>query len=336
MRGQSVTLAKAVMVTVTAIAAATAAMAGPVTEGAAPPPLDSLYIVRAFFSDNIPDSFEEVIDVTPVGEDVRLRVIRISRANFYCENRLVRAAETVVPRRSIKDVLSVDPCTLQQGGIERALNNAKPGGTPELWHDSTYVMVARCGGRERVFKFPYSIHVDDKKLQRWHPRVAALRDVAYRVPGQVFPSGSWMNDPNPDVQRALEALGDKVVPELISEKYATAFASGYLAGYKGAPPVDKRGLLPPALRDAEKYRFVKYVAPERSQIILAARIAGEVHLRVHADPATGLVTNVEIVKGLPLLRDDAARAARQWQFEPGSITTEAVDVWLNFSLDCYP
>lgn len=109
-----------------------------------------------------------------------------------------------------------------------------------------------------------------------------------------------------------------------------------LLGYKGAPPLDERGLLPPALHEAAKYRFVKYVAPERSLLMLSARISGLVRLRVHVEPTTGQVTNVDVLRGAPLLAAEATRASRLWQFERGSVTGEPLDVYLNFSMDCRP
>lgn len=328
MRGRVLALAMTAMVTATATL-----MGGGTT---AVPPLESLYVVRSFFSDNIPDGYTEVFDVAPVGEDTRLRVMRISLASPYCPNRLVRAAETVVKRRSIEDVVSANPCALQPAAVEEALKAAAPRDLYPLWHDSSHTMVARCGTEERVFNFPYSIKVDYKKLKRSHPRVADLWDVCYRIPERAFPGGtSMMNDRRPDVQRALEALGDRLLPELTSGKYRTGFNSDSLRDYKGAPPPDERGLLPPAIVGS-KYLWTRYVAPERSTIILAARVSGMVHLRIQAEPITGNVTNVEVVKGAPLLAAEAVRAARLWQLKPFSFTGEPLDVHLDFSFNCRP
>jgi hypothetical protein len=345
MRGRFVALALTAMVMATAammggVMAAGAMspempMAALVPGGAAVGPLDSLYVVRSFFSDNLADGYTEVLDVTPVGEDTRLRVMRISLASPYCPNKLVRAAETVVKRQSIKDVVSADPCALEPAAVEEALKAAAPRDAYALWHDASHTMVARCGAKERVFNFPYSIKVDYKKLKRANPRVADLWDVCYRIPARAFPRGTPMNDNRPDVQRALEALGDKLFPELMSGKYQTAFNSDSLRGYKGAPPPDERGLLPPAIVGSN-YLWTKYVAPERSPIILAARLSGMVHLRIHAEPTTGNVTNVEVVKGEPLLAAQAVRAARLWQLRPFSFTGLPLDVHLDFSLNCRP
>jgi hypothetical protein len=337
MRGRSVTLAMTAMVTMTVAIAAAMPMTGLVVGGvAAPPPLESLYIVRSFFSDNLSDAFTEVIDATPVGDDVRLRVIRISLATPNCPNKLVRAAETVISRRSLADIVFPDPCALEPAAVEKALNAAKPRVRYALWHDASHKIVARCGGEERVFAFPFPVEVNYKRLKRSNPRVAELWDVCYRLAARVFPDGTSMNDNRPDFQRALEALGDKVLPELISGKYKTAFDAESLRGYKGAPPLEERGLLPVQIHDAAKHRFAKYVAPERSPIMESLRLSGIVHLGIQADPTTGQVTNVEVVRGKALLAAEAVRAARQWQFEPGSVTGQPIDVYLNFTLDCRP
>src|SRR5688572_13652427 len=175
MRGRTVTLAMTAMVTMTVAIAAAMPTTGLVVGGvAAPPPLKSLYIVRSFFSDNLSDAFTEVIDATPVGDDLRLRVIRISLANSNCPNKLVRAAETVISRRSLTDVVFPNPCALEPAAVEKALNAAKPRVRYALWHDASYKIVARCGGEERVFAFPFAVEVDYKRLKRSNPRVAEL------------------------------------------------------------------------------------------------------------------------------------------------------------------
>jgi hypothetical protein len=315
---------------------------------AEPPPLESLYIVRAFFSDFLPDSYTELVDVTPAGDDVRVRVVRISVAHFACENDLVRAAEAVLPRRGIEDVVQAKPCSLEPAAVERALRAAKPKHLGELMHDATHTMVARCGGKERVFHFPYAGDADFEKLRRANARVAALWEAAYGMRAHAFAKGVSMNDASAEQQRAFELLGERLLPELRSGKYETGFAGwcssggcgpNYLAwrlrGYSGAPPAGYRGPRPQVVNEA-LYRFAKYEPPVFPQIALAARVFGMVRIQVAADPATGQVVNVQLIAGPPLLRDEVIRAARLWQFEPQSITATPIEFTVNFSPDTCP
>jgi hypothetical protein len=67
-------------------------------------PLESFYAVTNFFSDYLPGWYEEILEVTPQGNDVRVRVIRISAANPYCGGDLVRAADRVLPDTTMREV----------------------------------------------------------------------------------------------------------------------------------------------------------------------------------------------------------------------------------------
>src|SRR5208337_2214858 len=72
----------------------------------------SFYIGVHFFSDSLPDGYEEILEAVPAGEDVRVRIIRISLANRYCGAQLIRAVEGVVPKTTISKLTgTVDLCT---------------------------------------------------------------------------------------------------------------------------------------------------------------------------------------------------------------------------------
>jgi hypothetical protein len=50
-------------------------------------PPQSFYAVTNFFSDYLPGWYEEILEVTPQGKDLRVRVIRISAANPWGRSR---------------------------------------------------------------------------------------------------------------------------------------------------------------------------------------------------------------------------------------------------------
>src|SRR5271163_1288871 len=85
-------------------------------------PLQSFYAVTNFFSDYLPGWYEEILEVTPQGKDVRVRVIRISAANPYCGGDLVRAVERVLPDTTIRKVGGrVDICSYAESSVASAL-----------------------------------------------------------------------------------------------------------------------------------------------------------------------------------------------------------------------
>ncbi len=64
------------------------------------------------------------------------------------------------------------------------------------------------------------------------------------------------------------------------------------------------------------------------------RIEGEVHLVALLDAQTGLVRDVQVISGHPLLRDVAAAAVREWKFAKENPLKDSIDVILKFGLDC--
>jgi protein TonB len=67
---------------------------------------------------------------------------------------------------------------------------------------------------------------------------------------------------------------------------------------------------------------------------MSARVSGDVRLSIAADPQTGAVTNVTVVKGYPLISQAAVEAARSWQFAPALLTGGPVEATLRFQLRC--
>jgi hypothetical protein len=109
-------------------------------------PLQSFYIVRFFFSDDLSSWNHTFLDVTPVGIDVRVRVIHIALANASCDALLVRAAEHVVFRTTVAKVAGTDVCSNTEQSVEAALAAAKTSST--ITEAASQIIVARCGVKE--------------------------------------------------------------------------------------------------------------------------------------------------------------------------------------------
>jgi TonB family protein len=310
-----------------------------------PDALESFYAVSFFFSDYLPGWSNQILDVTPQGDGVRVRVIRISLAGDFCPALVVRAAEHVFPHTSVRKVAGRDICAYTSAGVDAALKAAAPKYAGDPSDSATEAIVAKCGATRKEFDFPYPVEVDQKVLRQSNRAVSDLWDTYYRVFRQAFGKNFAFGRSTPGEEKQMEQLGTKLVPELISGKYQTAYAGSkcgdqdcdnYLAwqlrGYTKAPqPTDPSVV---ALREADSLHFARFVSPVMPRVALTAHVSGDVRLRILADPQTGLVTSVQTLSGSPLLAKAAVDAAQSWQFAPNGIPELPIEVTLRFELKC--
>lgn len=307
--------------------------------------LQSFYVARFYFSDYLPGWSDQILDVTAQGDGVRVRVIRISLANDFCPEVIVRAAEHVFPHTSVRKVAGRDICAYNSGAVDAALKAAAPRSLNDTSDSATETIVANCGTTQKEFDFPYPAEVDLKVLHRSNRAVSDLWDTDYQVFRRAFGKNFSFNPPVAEQEKEMERLGTEVVPELISGKYQAAYAGtkcgdqncdNYLAwrlkGYTGAPQPQEPFVA--TLLGAESLHFAKYVSPVIPRIALIAHISGYVHLKILADPQTGKVTAVESTAGNPILARAAIAAAQSWQFVPQSYSAQPLQVTLRFDSNC--
>lgn len=307
----------------------------------------SFYIGVHFFSDSLPDGYEEILEAVPAGEDVRVRIIRISLANRYCGGQLVRAVECVLPNTTMSKVTgAVDPCSFTQAAIDSALKSAKPKGVTPIEDSATLSIVAKCGPKERLLELPYPEEVDFKALETHNPRVRALWNLYYNVRVRSFGEHFSFHDPSAEQERESEDLGTKCLPELVSGKFESGFIGyscastscdgNYLAwrlrGYTGAPVTKDIGSV--ELLNATALHLVKSDLPKYPPLAKQTRVSGEVRLKIFPDAQTGLVRDVQLVSGTGVLADPAVDAAKKWQFSQGSTSDQPVEAVLKFDLRC--
>ena len=300
--------------------------------------------LRSFFVQLAGEMGDDIVSVEQVGPDVRVRVIRVTRAHHLCANRLVYASQAILPDTSVQAVAGVSLCKWSVGAVDRAAERARRYLSTVDFFGSIDTLVADCGGRERVFPFrqrPGRIVIEEV-LGRQNPEVLAMWTLGRRLASMV---GVETTSPE------REALGTSLLPELVSGKFEAAFRDwcvdtvthktiscrpNYLAwqleGYQGPP--SRRGPLPIEPRERDSLRFSHYVAPEMPMIALSARVFGDVRLRLTADRETGAVTSVEVRSGVPLLTPAAVAAARQWRFALDTVPTAPVEVTLPFQIVC--
>ncbi len=308
-------------------------------------PLQSFYVVTEFFSDFLPDSYEEILDVTPQQKDVRVRVVRLSSATRFCGGELLRASERVLPNTSLQKVVGrIDLCSYTEQGVAAALKSAAPKAIRDTWDSAKLNAVAKCGAEEKVFAFPYPAEVDLKALHRDNPRVDALWDLTYKVRSHAFGKHFSFHDLPPAQEKEFEDMGMKLLPELVSGKFDAGFGdytcggqkceTNYLAsrleGYTGPPATRDPSSV--TLVNASSLHLVKYDPPAYSAVAKVARIFGELRLRIVLDTQTGLVKDAQLVSGNSLLAYAAIDAAKKWQFAPGAQSDSPVEAVLRFSL----
>jgi hypothetical protein len=307
--------------------------------------LRSFYVAQFYFSDYLPGWSEQILEVTPQGDDVHVRVIRISLANDFCPRVLVRAAEHVFPNTSVRKIAGLDICAFAPEGVNAALKAAAPKYAGDPSDSATQTIVAECGTKQEEFDFPYPAQVDHKVLEASNPEVSYLWDTNYRIFRRTFGKNFSFKGSTPEKEIEMEQLGTKLVPELISGKYQTAFAGSkcgdqdcdnYLAwrlrGYTEAPPPTDPSVV--TLLEADSLHFTKFVSPVTPRMALLAHVSGDVRLRILTDPQTGLGTKVETISGHPLLEKAAMDAAQSWRFARESMSGQPLEVTLRFELKC--
>jgi len=177
-----------------------------------------------------------------------------------------------------------------------------------------------------------------------------LWGLAGEVTATAFGPDDIFQDRGEEVDLALQRAGERLVPELTSGRYDIGLAAAVkgnvgtwknpsfrslLASYRGPiPEAETKASLVPQLLNAGAYRFSHFVAPKYAALAMQARIRGKVALHLTVRSATGEVHSASIVSGHPLLTPSAVEAARQWRFEPNSVSSETVNVIIEYDLRC--
>ncbi|HMB81013.1 MAG TPA: energy transducer TonB [Vicinamibacterales bacterium] len=297
--------------------------------------------VRAFYVQMPAEDGNDIVIVEPIGEDVRVRVVRIAFAHPLCPATLVQAVERILPHTTAQAVAGVRICAISNQRAALALKRAPDHHTYIDFGFSTDTVVAACQDGERVFVFQQPPMVNEKTLRRQAPDVAALWTLGRkaRALATTRPDRDPLFGATDEERVAHEALGTSLVPELVSGKYDTLFrilsyVGRDLKAYTGSPA--QREPLPVELVERDSLHLSTYVAPVMPPIALSARVFGDVRLRITVNPGTGAVTDVQPLTGSPLHVGAAIDAARQWRFAPADAPRDPIDVTLRFQLRCAP
>lgn len=262
---------------------------------------------------------------------------------------IVQSTETIVRNRTPQQLLGKsNPCAVSPAALEDALKKyARSAGILEAF---SFGIAARCGGTSVVLGLPHEEFLDRKRFARAHSEMARLLEIPTRVIRAAFGPDDIFQDRPAEEDAALQSAGQRFVPQLLSGRYDRALAAAVrgnvgkwdepsfralLQQYRGPiSAAEAKTAFQPRIKDPARWRFLKFQLPVYPPLARQARIQGEVELRIQADPSTGDVIDVLPVSGHRLLGDSAAGAARNWRFEPGSLTSETVVLTLVYDLRC--
>ena len=298
--------------------------------------LKSFYIVTHDVSDASPFRYEYVLEVKPHGEDVAVREIRIAPGPA-CSGVTVKAADHLITNTSPEKVASADLCSLRVAAVASAIRGAKRRGVAAIDDTASYSIVAMCGKTEKVFELPYPETVDLEKLKETNPRTASLWDLAYDVHRRAFGENFSFHDASPGQDEAFQTLGAEIVPAIKSGLYKRGFANGshlesLLTEYSG--PVKEIDPWYVEFVGSVPAELSQYQLPKYPPLAVQTRIEGQVHLAVVLDPETGIVKDIQVISGHPLLTKAATDAARSWHFREGTPRNRPVELNLRFVLRC--
>lgn len=301
--------------------------------------LTNFYIVTHVVSDASPFRYEYVLDVRSQDKNVLVREIRIAPPSSSCPSGVtVKAANRVLMKTTPKRVARLNLCSLEPASAESAISNAQfTSVVTEINDIASYSIVALCRTTEKVFNLPYPETVDFKKLKKINPQLTSLWEVAHKIQRRAFGKQFSFYDVSVSSDEAFQAAGAEIVPAIKSGIYARGFQNGshleiLLSEYSGPVKeidpwyVEFVGPEPPGL---DRFQLPVYPPLARQ-----TRIEGEVRLVAVIDPQTGLIKEVKVSSGHPLLTDAAVVAVKGWHFQTERASNNVREITLRFALRC--
>lgn len=249
----------------------------------------------------------------------------------------VKAADHLLTNTSPKKVARLDLCSLNVGAVASVITGAQTKGIATIDDTASYSIVVMCGRTEKVFEIPYPETVELDKLKKTNLQVASLWDLTHNIRRRSFGQNFSFYNASASQNAVFQALGSETVPAIKSGIYSRGFHNGshlesLLNEYSG--PVEEVDpwyveFVGPIPADLSQYQLPKYPPLARQ-----TRIEGEVHLVMVLEAHSGLVEDVKVASGHPLLTDAAIAAMRGWHFQEGNTHKDSVEVALRFVLRC--
>jgi len=185
-----------------------------------------------------------------------------------------------------------------------------------------------------LIKLPEIVEAQVAKAEK--PKVYVVQQIRFKPPQaqqeqqkiEVRRKKVPIPDPTPDEPEPIRVVDEVQQPELDLPSDDAVFGIP-----EGPPPaVDSDG---PIMVGGEVKAPEKLVAPQPqyTEIARKARIQGVVIVQAIID-REGSVTNVKVLKGLPMgLEEAAVDAIKQWKFKPATLNGKPVTVYFNLTVN---
>jgi Gram-negative bacterial TonB protein C-terminal len=307
------------------------------------------YIVSSYFSDAGALFYYRLIDVRQEGSDAIIRYSRIAPVSQWCPRVMVQSAEARVANTSPAALVGTkNPCVVKPANLGIALRKYRQ--KAGVLEAISFGVVAQCGSASIVLRLPIDQAVRMSALKAAHPEIARLWDLPGEITERGFGPKDIFHDRAEEDESALQQAGEKVVPELLAGPFDMGLMEAVqgnvgtgqppsfrslLASYQGPVSVaeaNRRAV--PTLRNTERYRFTEYLAFPYPPLAAQAHIEGQVDLQLAVDQLTGKVLDTVATAGHPLLKEAAVHAAKQWRFDPESMSSGNISLTLDYSLQC--
>jgi hypothetical protein len=187
------------------------------------PPLENFYVVTQASFHSGAKWVDHILEVSPQGDDVLVREIRIAPLDKDCPRHVtVRAVERVLPNTTVKKLTVKFPiCAFEEDVVEGMISVVKREGRLSVTDDAaSQTIVARCGTQQKMFELPDQESLRFEALQHADKHVSDFWDLAATMEAHAF--GGDFSLPEEDKQ--AQDLGAKLVPEIKSGHYDQGFS----------------------------------------------------------------------------------------------------------------
>ena len=184
-----------------------------------------------------------------------------------------------------------------------------------------------------LFVINFPTFARDIKVEKKKPKVFVIQNVRFKPPPpkqeQQIPKPKAKKvpipDPTPDEPEPIR------IPEPEEELEIPDVDDLVIAVPEAPPPVDTGPIF--VTGDVQKPVKISDVQPQYTEIARKARIQGVVILQTIINKE-GNITDVKVLKGLPMgLTEAAVAAVEQWRYEPATLNGKPVAVYFNLTVN---
>jgi hypothetical protein len=191
------------------------------------PPLENFYVVTQASFHSGAKWVDHILEVSPQGDDVLVREIRIAPLDKDCPRHVtVRAVERVLPNTTVKKLTVKFPiCAFEEDVVEGMISVVKREGRLSVTDDAaSQTIVARCGTQQKMFELPDQESLRFEALQHADKHVSDFWDLAATMEAHAFGGDFSLAKLTPEEDKQAQDLGAKLVPEIKSGHYDQGFS----------------------------------------------------------------------------------------------------------------